>query len=148
ARGRQDPAAYQVALDLYQGDLLPDDRYAEWADDQREALRGDYLALLVELAALHEARGEYAAAIAALERVVAQEPAHEAAHQGLMRLHARAGYRHQALRQYQQLTRALREALDAEPDPASERLYQEIRAGRLAADAPAPVAPQRVRHNL
>jgi predicted ATPase/DNA-binding SARP family transcriptional activator len=148
AHGRQDPLALRAALDLYAGDLLPDDRFADWTERQREVLRAEYLALLTELAALHEARGEYAAAIAVLDRVVVQEPAHEAAHTALMRSYARAGHRHRALRQYQQLADAMREALDAEPDPATERLYREIRAGRFATDRPSPPVPQRVRDNL
>src|SRR5262249_38289283 len=49
--------------------------------------------------------------------------------------------------QYQQLARAL-EALDTAPDPTSERLYRDIRAGRLAADEPGPAAPRQIRDNL
>lgn len=148
ARQRQDAAAYHAALDLYAGELLPDDRFAEWTEQHRETLRAQFLALLVELAALHEARADYPAAIAALERAIGQEPAHEAAHVGLMRIHAAMGQRHQALRQYQRLAHALREALDAEPDVATEHLYREIRAGRTAAVQLAPAAPARVRDNL
>ncbi|HSH83478.1 MAG TPA: tetratricopeptide repeat protein, partial [Herpetosiphonaceae bacterium] len=97
---------------------------------------------------------ELPAAIEALRRVVESEPAHEDAHTGLMRLYARTGQRHQALRQYAQLRDALRRELDAEPEPESQRLYQEIRSGlypprseqspaaSAGDEAPAP------RHNL
>ncbi len=91
ARRTQDPADYQAALALYAGDLLPEDRYEDWAAGRREALRATYLTLLVELAALLEVRGDYAPAVAALQRAVAEEPTHEEAHVGLMRLHALAG---------------------------------------------------------
>ena len=43
ARRSRDPAAYRAALDLYTGELLPDDRYEEWAHDWREQLRREYL---------------------------------------------------------------------------------------------------------
>ncbi|MDP9372367.1 MAG: tetratricopeptide repeat protein [Chloroflexota bacterium] len=152
ARGRQDPAAYQAAVDLYTGDLLPEDRYEDWATGQREALRATYLALLVELARLLEACGHYVPAIAALQRAAAEERTHEEAHVGLMRLYALAGQRQQALRQYQLLRAALRQELDAEPDPASQRLYAEILGGRYPAvtppSQPAPVSPGARRHNL
>jgi DNA-binding CsgD family transcriptional regulator len=46
-----------------------------------------------------------------------------------MRLYARAGDRHQALRQYGLLRQALRRSLDAEPSPTSRRLHEAIRAG-------------------
>lgn len=68
---------------------------------------------------LHEARHEHAPAIEMLRRLVVNDPAHEEARVGLMRLYALSGQRHQALRQYQQLREALRRELDAEPDAAS-----------------------------
>jgi DNA-binding SARP family transcriptional activator/pimeloyl-ACP methyl ester carboxylesterase len=132
ARRSGDPAEYGAALALYGGDLLPDDPYEDWAVGRREALRGLHLDLLLELAQREEARGELGRAREALARVIASEPAHEVAHVGLMRLHAQAGQRHQALRQYQQLEDALRRDLDAEPEPASRALYQDILAGRYA----------------
>jgi DNA-binding SARP family transcriptional activator len=57
ARQRQDPAAYHAALELYTGELLPEDRYEEWASARREALQQAYMALLRDLARLAEARG-------------------------------------------------------------------------------------------
>ncbi len=47
ARRVRDIAAYQAALDLYAGDLLPDDRYEAWAENRREELRRTYLTLLL-----------------------------------------------------------------------------------------------------
>ncbi|HEX5504168.1 MAG TPA: BTAD domain-containing putative transcriptional regulator [Thermomicrobiales bacterium] len=142
ARGAADPAAGDAALALYAGDLLPEDRYADWAADRREALCDTYLGLLVEVARRREARGERAAAIAALERALAAEPAREEAHAGLMRLYAATGRRDRALRQYARLRAALRDELDAEPDPATQALYHTIlaRVGderRATSDEPA-----------
>ena len=51
----RDPAAYRAAIDLYAGDLLPEDRYEEWTEGRRENLRQLYLALLIELGALRRA---------------------------------------------------------------------------------------------
>ncbi len=156
ARRRGEPAGYRAALALYTGDLLPEDRYEDWAAARREALRETFLQLLADLARFAEARGEYGAAIAALARVVAAEPEHEEAHAGLMRLYAVTGQRGQALRQWAHLTDALRRELDAEPDRASRRLYGAILAGRfppagetpgVSAPPAAPQAPAR-RHNL
>src|SRR5205823_5882868 len=38
ARGSQDPADYHAAIGLYAGDLLPEDRYEDWAAEPRETL--------------------------------------------------------------------------------------------------------------
>src|SRR5215216_6713529 len=54
ARRSRAPAAYRAAIELYTGDLLPEDRYEEWAENRREELRQLYLALLIELAGCYE----------------------------------------------------------------------------------------------
>ena len=59
ARRSQDPAAYRATLDLYTGELLPADRYEEWAEEHRRRLRETYLSLMLGLAGLHEERGDY-----------------------------------------------------------------------------------------
>ena len=119
-------ADYEAALALYGGDLLPDDPYEEWLTGRRDALRALFVGLLVDLAALHEAAQRPEAAVEALRRAVAAEPSHEAAHAALMRLYARTGQRHEALRQYERLRRALRTELDAAPSAGSQRLVRDI----------------------
>jgi DNA-binding SARP family transcriptional activator len=131
SRRARDPAPYRVALELYTGELLPEDRYEEWAEGRREGLRALYQELLIELARLHEERGEFKAAIDALRRVLMSEVANEQTHQDLMRLYATAGQRDQALRQYERLREVLRRELGLEPDAASEHLYREISSGRF-----------------
>jgi len=54
ARRSRDPAAYRAAIELYTGELLPEDRYEEWLEGRREALRQLYLTLLAGLATLQE----------------------------------------------------------------------------------------------
>src|SRR6266542_4732531 len=50
AQQSMDPEAYILAFDLYGGELLPEDRYEDWASRRREALRDSHLQLLAELA--------------------------------------------------------------------------------------------------
>jgi predicted ATPase len=52
ARELSTPAAYRAALDAYGGELLPEDRYEDWAEPRREELAGLHRALSDELAAL------------------------------------------------------------------------------------------------
>jgi DNA-binding SARP family transcriptional activator len=91
ARRSRGPAAYRAAIELYTGELLPEDRYEEWTQERRAELRRTYLELLAELARLHEEREEYKPAIEVLRLAVSEEPAGEGAHAGLMRLHALTG---------------------------------------------------------
>jgi predicted ATPase/DNA-binding SARP family transcriptional activator/DNA-binding CsgD family transcriptional regulator len=126
ARREGEPEAYRAALDLYAGELLPADRYEEWAQDRRQELRQLDLALSVELAGIYEERGEYGPAIEALTRVTAEEPAHEEAHAALMRLYALSGRRTEALRQYERLKEALSRDLGVEPNASSRTLREVI----------------------
>jgi predicted ATPase/DNA-binding SARP family transcriptional activator len=131
ARSGSDPARYQAALKLYAGELLPQERYEDWAQGPRDQLQRAYLDLLLELAELHQDGGEYAQAITTLQRVVEISPLQEEAHAGLMRLYALTGQRQPALAQYSTLTRVLRSNLGAEPAPEHTQMYQEILTGRF-----------------
>jgi predicted ATPase/DNA-binding SARP family transcriptional activator/DNA-binding CsgD family transcriptional regulator len=152
ARRSQDPAAYRAAIELYSGELLPEDRYEEWAETRREELRRLYLALLGELAGLYEERGEHRPAVEALRRVEAEEPTLEEAHTGLMRLYALSGRRAEAMVQYGRLREVLSSQLGAKPSAATRCLRDEIAAGRLPPNHLAAILPEESpaasKHNL
>ena len=126
------PQAYREALRLYTGDLVPEDRYEDWAIAYREWLSGLRVTLLVELAGVQEQTGDFSAAIETLQQAVASDPVHEEAQGLLMRLLVQAGRRHLALRQYQALRAALQRELHVEPAAGLQALYQHIRDGRAA----------------
>ncbi len=128
----------QKALQLYEGDLLIEDLYEDWAAARREQLRALQQDLLVRLAQLFEAGGDYQQSIERLKELLACDSANEAAHRQLMRLYAQLGSRHQALQQYQQCLEAVRRDLDSEPEPATIKLYEQIIAGRITPVAPIP----------
>jgi predicted ATPase/DNA-binding SARP family transcriptional activator len=126
-----DPDLYQRAIDLYTGDLLPDDRYDEWFLERRESLRATLLELLLGHAALLAARGYRERAIETLRRAVALDPLREDTHVALMRDYALAGRRDAALRQYQQLCKLLDQELGVRPSPATVRLHEDIASQRF-----------------
>ncbi|HWQ15893.1 MAG TPA: BTAD domain-containing putative transcriptional regulator, partial [Roseiflexaceae bacterium] len=159
-------AALADAARLYTADLLagfdaPDcPAFDEWLFFQREELRQQLAALLPQLAAWHAGRGEHGAALGFARRWLALDPLHEPAQREVMRLYALAGQQAAALRQYEECVRLLEAELEAEPEAETRALYEEIRARRLAAPAPALLeartpptaagAPRRQRpfHNL
>ena len=73
ARREKEPATYRAAIELYSGELLPEDRYEEWTEGRCEELRQLYLALLIELADLYKERGEHGLVVEALQKTVAEE---------------------------------------------------------------------------
>jgi predicted ATPase/DNA-binding SARP family transcriptional activator len=131
ARRSGNLAAFRAAINLYTRDLLPEDRYEEWAEGRREKLRHTWLTLHVELARVYEERGEYEKGIEALQRIVSEEPTNEEVHAGLMRLYAFSDRQGEALAQYERLRKALSGQLDAEVSATTQRLRQEIAAGTL-----------------
>jgi DNA-binding SARP family transcriptional activator len=152
ARYARGPAVYQAAIDLYAGDLLPEDRYEEWAEIGCEELRQHYLTLLTELAGLHEGRGERDLAIEALRKATSEEPTLEEAHASIMRLHALSGRPEHALAQYERLRNALQSGIGTRPAEATRRLRDEIAAGTLLPTPPAgpaqSVPSDDAKHNL
>jgi predicted ATPase/DNA-binding SARP family transcriptional activator len=140
-------AGHRAALDLYTGELLPEDRFEPWTAARRQALRERHLGLLVEIAALHGSDGDHAAAVAALQQALVQEPLHEPAHRELMRAYVLSGRRQQALAQFHVLRESLRTEFEDEPDDETRRLYREILTRGLQADPvrarpePAGVSP-------
>jgi DNA-binding SARP family transcriptional activator len=108
-----DPDAARDALSWYRGELLPGDRYADWATDRRELLHLRRLDLL-------RVAGEW--------RDLAElDQTDEQAHVQLMRRHLAAGQAPAAIRQYEHLQRTLERHLSATPGPAA-------RQARLDAD--------------
>ena len=136
ARRSEDPTAYRAAIELYSGELLPEDRYEEGGAPPSRAW-STFISLLVELAGLYEERGaeDLAPAVQALQRVLAEEPTNEEAHAGLMRLYASSGRSGEALRQYVRLSEALSSGLGGEPSASTRALREEIEAGRFPADS-------------
>jgi DNA-binding SARP family transcriptional activator len=106
-----DPDACAEIARLYRGELLPDDRYADWAEEPRRRLRDLNLRLL-RRAGLWE-------------QVVAEEPTDEAAVRALMRLNSDVGNRSAALAHYHRLHAALA-AVELEPSAETADLYRQI----------------------
>ena len=128
-----DPSLYNAAIDIYRGELLPEDRYEEWSAPRRASLQQTFIDLLQKLGQIHEARRESTPAIDVYRRIVELDPISEDAHVGLIRLYALTGRRQQALRQYERLCDELAAELDTEPEPASHRLYLDILDNRYPA---------------
>ena len=151
ARRCHNPAAYRLAIDLYAGELLPGDRFEDWAEEGRADLRRLYLDLLTGLAGLYREQREYDRAVEALQRVVAEEPAEEEAHASLIRLYALSGRQGEALAQYERLGEVLSARLDAQPAAETRRLREDVAAGRFpqvsAVGSPGPTTDA-ADHNL
>jgi len=129
-------AALDQAVALYRGDFLAGfhvhqaPAFEEWVVLERERLHLSALQALHALAHYCAARGEDARASAYAARMLELEPIREDAHRLMMSLLARSGQRAEALRQYGACRQVLADELGIEPDPATQALYERIRAGQ------------------
>lgn len=112
-----------AAAELFTGDLLLEDRFAEWAAPHRERLRARRLELL-------RAAGSW-------EQVLELDRTDEEACRALMLVHLERGNRQAAIRQFQRLRDVLRADLGVGPEPATVALFEQA----IAAGASRPPSP-------
>lgn len=117
---------WEAALAIYQGDLFPSDRYADWAVAPRERLRRIYLRALLIVAHRHDQAGRHREALDLCHRILEDEPWQEDAvligMRACLAFQDRAG----ALRLYRELERTLREELGTVPQAALRELYESL----------------------
>jgi DNA-binding SARP family transcriptional activator len=104
------------ALDLYRGDFLADDPYAEWAFTEREYLRSLAGKALAARAQIALAENRLEAASACLLRLAQLEPFDSQVHRRLIGVCLRRGRRTEAVRHYSALRLRLARAFGEQPD--------------------------------
>ncbi len=138
----------QQACALYQGELLPG-HYEDWVLAERERLAESYRKSLLQMARTLMEMGDESAAIDSARRAVEIDPLQEEAHAELMRLYARAGRKADAVRQYRELERVLREEIGSTPSSALRGMLADLHSAESAPPqkAPAPIAAVHVAPN-
>jgi DNA-binding SARP family transcriptional activator len=117
AVAENDAAVAREALDWYGGELLPQDRFEDWAADRRESLHLRRLDVL---------------RVAGQWRDLAElDPTHEPAHVELMRQHLAVGHRLAAVQQYQRLERVLDRELGVAPGEPARRVLSQAAPSRV-----------------
>lgn len=118
---------FHAAEALYQGELLAEDPYEEWAAGRRQQAQRQYMQILTHLSEHYFAMEQYATCVTFANKLLQVEPCHEATHCLLMRAYARQHHGYLALRQYHTCVERLAEELAAAPNPTTTRLYEAIR---------------------
>ncbi|MET0837536.1 MAG: tetratricopeptide repeat protein [Marmoricola sp.] len=108
--GSADAAA--EAVDLYRGDLLPDELYEAWTEEARERLRLAYAEMLHLL-------GRW-------DAILAADPTDEEAHLALVRGHVDRGDRRAALRQLETMERVWEREFGQGLGTAARELLREV----------------------
>ncbi len=126
------------AVRLYRDDFLAGfalrgcPEFDDWQSGTADRLRQELAGALEQLVGACVADANLNRAVEHARRWLSLDPLHEPAHQSLIRLHAWTGQRSAALRQYRTLVGILDRELAVRPLPETTRLYDDVRAGRLA----------------
>jgi DNA-binding SARP family transcriptional activator len=144
-------------LDLLRGELLEDldgvdPAFDVWLQGERERLR-DRARTVAEVLLRDAAEAGPEQEIAAAQRLLTIDRAHEGAWRALMRAHADRGERGMAIQAYERCRAVLSDLMDAAPSPETQRLLGEIRSGAgtaralgtLVAERPAEPRPSLAR---
>jgi ATP/maltotriose-dependent transcriptional regulator MalT/DNA-binding SARP family transcriptional activator len=114
------------ALDLYQGEFLPDALYESWAAAEREHLAVQFLRAADRLCELYLGQDRLNDTIQVCQRILAQDNCWERAYRHLMRAYYRLGDHGQVARTYQRCKQLLRQELDVSPSAQTKALYQRL----------------------
>ncbi len=119
------PAGLLAAVELYRGDLLPE-QSDEWLLVERENLRLSFTHLLQNLSAQALARADYAQAIPLLERLQQVEPYDESHLRSLLRAYQATGQRGVALAAFERYRVLAQAEMGLPPEDATLALVKAI----------------------
>ncbi len=122
--------SFERAAQLYRGDYLVEDLYAEWCAEERERLRESYLDVLGHIVDSRLDRGDFEEATVVCRRGLSHDPCREGFHRAMMICLARLGQRDRLIAHYEHCRKTLKAGLGVEPTPETERLFRELVAGR------------------
>jgi DNA-binding SARP family transcriptional activator len=114
-------ATARAALEHYRGELLPGDRYADWATGPRESVARTHLRLLDLLVDDALEGGRTGEALVLLDRLAQADPFNERHHLRMAEIHLDSGNRGRALESLERAERTL-EDLGVARSPAVDRL--------------------------
>jgi DNA-binding SARP family transcriptional activator len=117
---------YTLAVDLYGGEFLAEERYEAWAEEPRCLYQAMYLGALHRLAHYYHQQGDHSAAIMICQRALMQEDCDEESHRLLLACYGAQGLRHLAVRQYQLYVHTLQTELGLEPSTEMEAFYRQV----------------------
>jgi DNA-binding SARP family transcriptional activator len=117
---------YEKMAELYRGDFLAEDLYADWSYMEREYLRDQYVASLMRMVDCHKRLENHSQAISTLYRVLKIDKYREDAYCQLMALCAATGRKGEMLRIYNLCKRAIEDDLNLELSSNTVDLYKRL----------------------
>lgn len=117
---------YLQAIDLYRGEYLPENLYADWTIAQRNHYRRLYLEAIDSLAVIYQSQQRYQELTDLCERAITLEPFEESLHVYYMDGLIRSGHHKHAREHYRQVTHFFYTELGVKPSRELQQLYREL----------------------
>jgi LuxR family transcriptional regulator, maltose regulon positive regulatory protein len=124
--GTTNASLLREAVNLYQGDYLPESLYETWVAEEREHLISLFLESADRLTELLLTQRKYAEAIDLSQRILSKDRCWERAYRHLMFAYHDLGDRGQVARVYRRCGQTLQEELDVSPSPETQSLYEKL----------------------
>lgn len=116
----------EKGLAYYQGDYIPECRYEDWCETERERLRVLYLRGAERTASLSLETSDWERAIRWCEAILRVDDCWEEAYRLLMTISYRQNNRTLAIRWFEKCKQKLKEQLGVQPMPATIETYRQI----------------------
>lgn len=127
AQGCEEAAAHiGRAIDLYQGEFMSEDPYAEWALEERERLRELATRALRAQVEIHLDAGQVEAAVSPARRLAGLEPFDGEVQRLFIEISLMRGKRSEAFRRFECYRERMRRSFDLEPDFDLRELEQAV----------------------
>ncbi|MBB6671883.1 response regulator [Cohnella nanjingensis] len=107
---------HQRLLDKYRGDFYEEDHYA-WAESERQRLKALWLQHAQQLGQFYCSCDMNREALGVYHQIQKQEPLHEDGYLALMKIYARLNDADSVQKQYEFLTRLLKQEAETDPSP-------------------------------
>jgi LuxR family maltose regulon positive regulatory protein len=117
---------YEKIVELYQGDFLSEELYADWCYMEREYLKDQFLTSLMKMAECHVRLRNFSEAISTLYHALKVDIYREDAYQKLMMLCDKAGRKGEMIRAYNLCRKAIEEDLKLELSSDTRDLFKRI----------------------
>lgn len=120
---------YEQAIAAYRGELMEENLYESWGENERNHLREAYLGILDQLSDYYFSEGELNRSIGLCECIIQVDNCREDIYKRMMEIYMHEGKRVQAIRQYYRCVETLEAELDISPTLDTQALFERIKEG-------------------
>lgn len=119
-------AELEAGRNIYHGDFLAEDRYADWAIELQREIGNAFRDLLIALADAYAKAEQLPNAINACEAALRKDPLQESVYRRLMRYHYCLGNKAQALKVHRDCQKIFEDLFGESPSPVTHQLQRAI----------------------